>query len=99
MDKIDELLSRIESLPPAPQILPPLLQALGEDDTDLERVVNMLSFDPALTARLLMTCNSAFFARSTKIDSVAEALQQLGFQTVYRIVAGATGARLFRTPQ
>jgi HD-like signal output (HDOD) protein len=96
LNQIDELLSRIKNLPPAPQILPPLLKALGEDDTNLDRIADMVSFDPALTAKLLTTCNSAFFARRVKIESVAGALQQLGLQTVYRIVASSTGALLFK---
>ncbi len=84
---------------PAPQILPPLLQALGKEDADLKRVADLISFDPALTARLLGFCNSAFFGLSTRIDSVPEAVHQLGFRTVYRIVAGTVGGRLLTPSQ
>jgi putative nucleotidyltransferase with HDIG domain len=95
MDKADEFLNGIEQLPPAPQILPQLLQALGDEDTDLSLVVDMISFDPALTAEVLKTCNSAFFRGSAPVDSIAEAVRRLGVQIVYRMVAAVTGARSF----
>jgi putative nucleotidyltransferase with HDIG domain len=99
LDKIDELLDGMENLPSAPQILPPLLRALGEEDADLDRVADMIRLDPALTAKLLNTCNSAFFGCSTKLNSALEAIQQLGFQTVYRIVAAAVGGHIFTPSQ
>src|SRR6185369_2958873 len=97
--KSDELINRIKDLPSAPQILPPLLEALGNDNTDLDRVAELISVDPGLTAKLLKNCNSAFWALSTRIDSVSGALQRLGFQAVYRIVAAMKGAGLFKPSQ
>jgi HD-like signal output (HDOD) protein len=99
MDKIDTLLDSFKAFPTAPQILPPLLQALGEDNVNLARIVDLVSVDPALTAQILKTCNSAFFSRSTSIDSVHDAVNQLGLQTVYCIVAGTTGSQLFTSTQ
>jgi len=96
MKSIDELLRSFDFLPPAPQILPQLLSALAEPDTDLSRVVDLIAFDPALTAKLLQTCNSAFFARSRPVDDVAEAVNRLGFQAVYRTVAVVAGAHCLR---
>ena len=94
-DRIDRLLETIQGLPSAPEILMPLLHALGEEETNLSRVTDMIQFDPALTAKLLNTCNSAFFGVSVKIDSVSDAIQRLGFRTVYSIVAAAAGGTLF----
>src|SRR6266487_3800432 len=96
MDKIDQFLDRIDSLPPAPQVLPQLLNALADAKTDVSRVVDLIAFDPALTAKLLQTCNSAFFGKSTPVNDVAEAVKRLGFRTVYRVVAAVRGAHCFR---
>src|SRR5437867_4153293 len=99
MDTIDEFLDRIDSLPPAPQVLPQLLTTLAEANTDVSRVVDLIAFDPALTAKLLATCNSAFFGKSTPVDDVSEAVNRLGFQTVYRIVAAVRGGNCFRASE
>lgn len=94
MNNIDQILERFGSLVPAPQILPSLLQALGEEDADINQVVDLISFDPALTAKLLSLCNSTYFGFPTQVGSVSEAVQQLGFQSVYRMVAATAAGRL-----
>ena len=97
MDKIDELLDSVDSLPPAPQVLVQLLSVLSKAETNLTRVVDLISFDPALTAKLLQTCNSGLFGRSTSVNDVSDAVNRLGFQAVYHIVAVACGERFIRT--
>lgn len=99
MDKIDEFLNQIENLPPAPKILGPLLVALTDIDTDVSRVVDMIALDPALTAKVLQTCNSAYFGVSRPVDHVRDAVSRLGFQIVYCIVAMASGDPAFRAAQ
>ncbi len=96
MDKIEELLDSVESLPPAPQVLVQLLSLLAKTETDLNRIVDLISFDPALTAKLLQTVNSGIFGRSTVVNDVPEAVNRLGFQAVYHIVAVACGERFIR---
>jgi hypothetical protein len=99
MDKIDELLDSIDTLPPSPYPLPELFKALTEADSDLSQVVDLISFDPALTAKLLQTCNNAFFARSVPVNDVSSAVNRLGFQTVYRVVATVRGVQVLRPSQ
>ncbi len=90
MDAIDDLLKRVESLPPAPKLLPQLLIALSDLDADTSRVVNLITFDPALTAKVLQVCNSAYYALPTRVSSVADAVNRLGFHGIYMIVALAS---------
>jgi putative nucleotidyltransferase with HDIG domain len=95
MDQIDEILSEIEHLPPEPKILAPLLLALADLESDLSRIVDMISFEPALTSRLLHICNSAFFGLAEPVNAVSEAVNRLGFEIVYFIAAVASGEKLF----
>src|SRR5262249_45429160 len=55
-----------------------------------------ITFDPALTARLLRACNSVLMASSTQIKDVPEAVNRLGMNDIYRIVATVHGARSLR---
>jgi len=91
MVQIDEFLGGIDILPPAPQILPLLLDSLAGADTHLSRVVDLIAFDPALTAKLLQTCNSAYFGRAEPVNDVFEAVNRIGFEKVFRIVAIVSG--------
>ena len=96
VSNVDILLERVENLPPAPAILPQLLSLLGQVDVDIGRVVDLVAFDPGLTAKLLQTCNSAFFAAAGRVNDVTEAVQRLGFQAVYRLVAVVIGTHCLR---
>ena len=96
MDKIDQLLDGVEKLPPAPKLLPQLMHALSDMDCDMSSVVDMITFDPALTARLLQMCNSAYFGLAQRVASVSEAVSRLGFHEVYHVVAIMSGEKFLR---
>jgi putative nucleotidyltransferase with HDIG domain len=93
------LLDRVDSLPPAPRVLPRLLSALGDTETDLSQIVDLVTIDTVLTANLLRTCNSAYFGTARPAEDVSEAVQRLGFRTVYRTVAMLSGASCFKSPE
>lgn len=93
MPAIDDFLSRVKHLPPAPRILPELLQLLRRSDVDSDKVVNLIRYDPALTAGVLQLANSAFFGSARPADDLGEAVTRLGFQQVYILVAAVSGAR------
>ncbi len=96
MDNIDTLLEGVEKLPPAPKLLPQLMHALSDMDCDMGSVVDMITFDPALTARLLQMCNSAYFGLARRVASVSEAVSRLGFHEVYHVVAIMSGEKFLR---
>lgn len=93
MSAIDDYLSRVKRLPPAPRILPELLQLLRRPDVDADMVVNLIKYDPALTASVLQLANSAFFGSARPAENLTEAVTRLGFQQVYILVAAVSGAR------
>src|ERR1044071_3014471 len=93
---LDEFLDQVEGLPPAPHILVKLLRALDEPDTDVSRIVDLISFDPALTANVLKMCNSAAFAAAEPIKDIEEAVGRLGLQPIFRLVAATNSKGVFR---
>jgi len=97
MDAIDELLQRVQTLPPAPKLLPQLLTALADVDTDIDRVVEIITFDPALTARVLQVCNSAWYSTNSRASTIDEAVNRLGFHGIYTIAAVASSESLLKT--
>jgi len=55
-----------------------LLSTLHNPDTDTDTVVDIISKDVALSYKILQLMNSAFFTRSTKIESIQHATVMLG---------------------
>lgn len=94
---IDDLLKQVETLPPAPKLLPQLLAALSEIDSDMSRVEQLITYDPALTAKLIQICNSAYYGSFMPVNTVADAVSRLGFHGVYMLVAVASGEKVLKS--
>ncbi len=98
MDNVSKILSRIETLPPSPALLPKLAQTLGDvDKTDVHEIVDIILFDSALTAKLLQIANSAYFGTSNAIANVGDAVSRLGYDTVFVVAASISGESFMRT--
>jgi putative nucleotidyltransferase with HDIG domain len=89
----EDYLAKADCLPPAPQVLPQLLSLLADPDCETSQVVELISFDPGLTAKVLRMCNSAFFGLARPVTDVDEAVKRLGLKMIYQLVAAAVGAR------
>ena len=76
-------------------MLPKLLPKLSDVDANFDEVVEIICLDPGLTMELLRICNSAFFGQSEPIVTVDEAVQRVGYQSVYLLVATIDGAGAF----
>jgi putative nucleotidyltransferase with HDIG domain len=98
MDIIYKLLESVKDLPTSPQVLPKLLEVLQNENSDIEAAGDLITFEPALTARLLKYCNSAFFAGAEPVASVPEAIGRVGFDAIYLLMTTACGNEAFALP-
>jgi len=92
MDKVDHYIESVTQLPPAPTLLVELLELFKDSDRDVDRVVELVSLDPSITAEILRRCNSAFFGGGEPASDMFEAVSRLGFYEVYTVVATMFGA-------
>jgi putative nucleotidyltransferase with HDIG domain len=83
--KPEQILDSIKDLPPPPQVAWKLMELLKQPTQNNNDVVQIIEFDPVLTARLLKSCNSAFWTRGDPVGSVKAALLKLGYREVQRI--------------
>src|SRR5262249_38108266 len=97
MQELDDYINKVQKLPPALRILPQLLSLLREENVDAGRIVDLIALDPAITASVLRLSNSAYFACSSPVQTVLEAIQRMGFNQVYKLVVAVSGARLLNT--
>lgn len=99
MQELDEYINKVKHLPPAPRVLPQLLPLLNKADVDCSKVVEVITYDQSLTAAVIQTCNSAYFAGRSPVDDIQEAITRLGFKEVYQIVLAVSGARVLGPAQ
>jgi putative nucleotidyltransferase with HDIG domain len=93
----DPYLAIADRLPPGPRVLPRLLTLLSDPETDVNQMVDLISFDPGLTSKLLRACNSAFLGLPEPAADVSEAINRLGINVVYQLAAVACGAASFHS--
>ncbi len=94
----ETLLESVKSLPPAAQILPKLLTLLRNPDTSSYHIVDLISFDPSLTAQVLKLSNSAYYGVATPSYDLDEAINRIGFGETFKLVAVICGGKLVDQP-
>jgi len=93
-----KLIADVKDLPTTPQLLPRLLEVLRRENSTLEEIGDLISFDPALTARVLKYCNAPTFAGDQPVDNVPDAVGRLGLEVVFQLVNAACGSAAFNLP-
>ncbi|HAI58834.1 MAG TPA: hypothetical protein DCM32_03035 [Xanthomonadaceae bacterium] len=79
----------VVQLPPAPETYLAISKALSDPKVGAAQVVGMLSKDPALVAKVLRVCNSAFFSGGRPVGDLKGAVVRLGLETLRRVVLAA----------
>jgi diguanylate cyclase (GGDEF)-like protein len=65
-------------LPSPPGVATKIIELANDPDVDIDRIAEVLSIDPATTARVLRIANSPMYAMSREITSLSQALMILG---------------------
>lgn len=82
-----ERIGQIEKLPSPPQTYLALAHALeSEDDTSANDIATLISGDPAIAAKVLQLCNSAYFSAGRTITDLRSAVTRLGMATMRDLV-------------
>lgn len=96
--EISELLEDVRELPPSARVLPRLQGLLRNNTAEANDIVELLKVDAGLAAQVLRFSNSAYFSGGIPCESIDHAVQRLGFQTVYQLVATAASHALLDPP-
>lgn len=84
--KLEAIRAEVDQLAVAPQILPKLQEMVSNCNTNPDDIRDAIRLDPAISSMVLKTANSAYFNPGYHIDSIDDAIMQLGFCDVYKIV-------------
>lgn len=83
---LNELISSLRNLPPAPRVMPKLLAFLNDPEASTTDIIDLIELDASLTAKIIGTSNSAFYGFEGGITDLGDAVNRLGFREIYRIV-------------
>lgn len=85
-EELKRSIGRIDSLPPAPRMYIELVQLMRDPDVSMAEIAYVLSQDPALAAKVLRLCNSAFFSAGREITDIRSAVTRLGLGMLRQLV-------------
>lgn len=86
MDRLDQIIDKVNYIRPFPQAVPQLLTLLARDEVDADAVVKTIAYDPTLTTNVMRLCNSVMFGANRPATDLQEAVLRLGFNEVYQLV-------------
>ncbi|MDH5358967.1 MAG: HDOD domain-containing protein [Gammaproteobacteria bacterium] len=91
---IDDLLGRVE-LPSLPEAIIKLGEAISKD-ASMDKIVTLVQNEPALTARVLRLANSAWYQHGHHVDTIKEAITNIGFVTTYQLIVVSSIIEIFQ---
>ncbi len=84
--RIQKLLASIKNLPSPPTVYEKLSHEFRTSDPSMEKVVDIVKTDPAISAKILHLVNSAFFGFRDSITDIAQAAMMLGTDVIRSLV-------------
>jgi|SRR5579863_2474759 len=84
LDRLRSRIVKIDAMPAIPMILRPLLHCLEQpvEQVDMNRIVELVSYDKSIAAQCLRMANSALFMRNKEAETVRTAVMSLGMWRV-----------------
>lgn len=94
----DEVVRQLLELPSAPRVLPRLKRLLSDGNSSIRDVVEMIRLDPGIAARVLRMGNSIYYSQGLRCYTVDEAMNRVGYDHVYELVANAVASQVLVRP-
>ncbi len=80
----------IADLPPMPAVAIKVLELLGDPNVNYKKLGQVISSDPAVSARLLKVANSSFYSMKRQIKTLDHAVSIVGERTLRSLVLAAS---------
>jgi len=86
----------IEYLPPIPIVMTELIQALNDDDIELNDLGRVISKDPSMSMNVLKVANSAFYGLRNKVATIEHAVRMLGTREITSLCIACSACSVLR---
>ncbi len=88
-DELRRRVGLVAKLPAVPRVYSELGRVVADENSTMGDVAEVVGSDPGVSARILHVANSAFFGPSAKVETIENAVGQLGTETVRSLVLAA----------
>ena len=96
LSHVAHLVRRIDSLPALPETVHHVREAMQNPDTEVKDIVDLVTLDPPIAAKVLSVANSAAYGFSQQIHDLTFAVTLLGLHEIYAIVLSAAVVDLLK---
>lgn len=83
---LKRIVGRVGHLPPTPLVYCKLLRCVNDANASAKSIAEILSRDPALSAKVLQVANSAFFRRGKSVADIGAAVTHIGTDVLRSLV-------------
>ncbi len=98
MNLVRQILQETEQLPPFPMILQKVIALVEDPRSSVTNLVEVIQFDPSITANVLKLCNSALFGLRRQVSSLKEAIVMVGFELLMETILSHESIRFLKKP-
>lgn len=82
-------------LPTLPAIALKVRKTADDPDVNLSMMAEVISQDPALSARMIKIANSSYMGRAVKVDNLSQAVTRIGLRQIKNIATALAMEQLF----
>ena len=93
---VEEIVGNVEELLSLPDAAIRLNALLTDPDASSGEIADVISLDPALSARVLRAVNSAYFGLRVRVDTISKAISMIGTSELHSLVLATSAAQAFR---
>ncbi len=94
----EQVVCELRHLPSAPKVLPRLKRLLSDGNSSMSEIVELIRLDPGISARVLQTANSAYYSKGNRCFNVDDAVNRVGYDQIYDLVAYAVASQVLVRP-
>ncbi|WP_286822330.1 HDOD domain-containing protein [Desulfobacter sp. UBA2225] len=99
MTNLQIVIKEIKNLKPIPAVVTSLLEIIDDPNASMNEITKIIQYDPAITADLLRTANSAYFGLKHPAETIQEAAMMLGTDHVVDLVMLKVSAQVAKGTQ
>ena len=98
MTNFQEMAKEIKNLTPIPAVTMSLLKVVEDPNKTMDDVTNIIQYDPAITADVLRSANSAYFGSKYPAENISDAAKRLGTDRLVELVLLKVASKIIRGP-
>jgi len=93
MTVLQQIIKDIRNLTPIPAVVNQIVAMVDDPAVSMDDIARIIQYDPAMTANIIRTCNSAYFGLRNPVESVKDAVSILGIDQIVELVLLKIGAQ------